>query len=142
MQTYIIYIKYTFIFTDVSIYPIVSLYCCAGHLLKLDVLTMVPYTYSLTVAWKQSARCFEHLQLTYEVQWKRKSETEWSSSALPSSATQHTISGLTAATSYYVRLRAVGTNPESPVVTFSHFSSNSIVTLSGKKCSMQPCMLL
>jgi hypothetical protein len=98
--------------------------------LKPDSLSVTSDSYSVSVVWKQSSRCFEHLQLTYEVQWKRKSETEWSSSALPSSTTQHTISGLTAATSYDVQLRVLATDVHSSTVSFSHFSTSSIVTLS------------
>ena len=116
------------------IHPIVPLYCCTGHLLKPDVLSVIPSTYNLTVAWKQSSRCFEQFQLTHEVQWKKKGDTEWASYVLPSSTTQLTISGLAAATSYDVRVRAVGTDVESSTITFSHFSSSSIgtLTLSGK----------
>lgn len=98
--------------------------------LKPDSLSVTSDYYSVMVAWKQSSRCFEEFQLTHEVQWKKKSETGWSSSVLPSSTSQHTISGLTAATSYDVQLRVLATDVHSSTVSFSHFSTSSIVTLS------------
>ena len=100
--------------------------------LKPEITSVKSGSYDITVAWKQSSLCYEQFQFTHEVQWKKESETEWSHSTLRSPATKRIISGLSAATSYNIQVRAAAVDPKfSHTTHYSQFTEQNIVTSSG-----------
>ena len=112
-----------------------------GRPLKPDITSVNSGSYGITVAWKQSSHCYEQFQFTHEVQWKKESETEWSHSTLQPPGTKHTISGLSAATSYNIQVRAVAVDPKSSDTTlYSHFVEHNTVTSSGVLTVSDPYM--
>ena len=112
-----------------------------GRPLKPEITSVNSSSYDITVAWKQSSHCYEQFQFTHEVQWKKESETEWSHSTLQPPGTEHTISGLSAATSYNIRVRAVAVDPKSSDTTlYSHFVEQNIATSSGVLTASDPYM--
>ena len=113
-----------------------SSFFVVGRPLKPEITSVKSGLYEITVAWKQSSHCYEQFQFTHEVQWKKESETEWSHSTLQPPGTEHTISGLSAATSYIIRVRAAAVDPKSSDTTlYSHFTEHTTVTSSGTQIS-------
>ena len=116
----------------VVVIVVVVIVVVVGRPLKPEITSVNSGSYDITVAWKQSLHCYEQFQFTHEVQWKKESETEWSHSTLQPPGTKHTISGLSAATSYNIRVRAVAVDPKSSKATlYSHFTEHRTVTSSG-----------
>ena len=94
-----------------------------------QITSLKPDSYKVTITWQQLPRCFEQFLFVHEVQWKEESQSEWSTYTLQLSATQYTITGLTAATSYNIQLRAKAMTTSS--VHFSNFTKYSAITSSG-----------
>ena len=75
--------------------------------IKPKVISLSSDPYEIVVTWDHSTLCFEQYQFSQEIQWKKHTDSKWSSYIVEPSNIRYTINGLTAATLYDVRVRVL-----------------------------------
>ena len=100
--------------------------------MRPNVISLSSDPYKITVMWDHSTLCFEQYQFSQEIQWKKHTDSKWSSYIVEPSNTRYTIPGLTAATLYDVQVRVLAMSLESsPSKLASPFTEVNIRTSPG-----------